>query len=268
MSKNESQLLADKLITKNIDIYQITQLNSYKKLKIKTDKKPNLFFKRIFSYDFIFLLLINFIFAAYLFKFFHYYYYESELLDLTTEFHRLFSYLVALWFKFNKFDVITKEECALPLPEFLNSITRPISDCNMCVGLNDIPSVDYISKEMFLHRHAYTGVPLLVKQAASNWSATSVFDFEFFKDLYLNKVNIGWKKKKKSRKMSYKEVLSKGFVEFQNERVSDDYDSCQFFGYKTKFKSLVEFFNMDIDNLVLESRNFKPWYIGWYAVEK
>ena len=40
-------------------------------------------------------------------------------------------------------------------------------------------------------------------------------------------------------------------------------DTCQFFGYRTKFKNLIEVFNMNSGNLLLNSKDFKPWYIGW-----
>ena len=38
--------------------------------------------------------------------------------------------------------------------------------------------------DIFLNKYAYSGRPLLIKNAARNWKAMETFNFEFFKDLY------------------------------------------------------------------------------------
>ena len=273
MESIENQIKIYKL-NDSFDLYLISHLNSYKKLKklygCKKNLTSNSILKRIFSFDIFLLFIFNFVFISYLLKFFYHYYTENDTLSVSFELYRFYSYLVTIWLKYNKFEVITQEECALPIPEFLNSITRPLVDCNMCMGLNEIPSVDFISKETFRSKYAYTAVPLLVKNSASNWSATRVFDFEFLKNLYLKKQKIKcgkncFKKLKKTKKASFSDIWSKKSTAYEhyNENIEDELDTCQFFGYKTKFKSLNEVFNMNIDNLIIGSKGFTPWYIGW-----
>lgn len=66
-----------------------------------------------------------------------------------------------------------------------------------------------------------------------NWTAPKVFDFNFFKKLYLD-----------------------------NDRRSGRKKNCQFFPYKTEFRSLNEVFRMD-PLRANYSKGTKPWYIGW-----
>ena len=274
MKESQKQLFKSFKISETINFQEICQLVSYKKLtkayENKRQRKSP--WKSFFSFDIIALFILNFIFVTYLLKFIHYYYTESDVLDLFAVFKNIYSYCAALWLKYNSFDDVTREECALPMPEFLNSITRPISNCSMCIGLNEIKSVDYISKEDFLNHHAYTAVPLLVKSAALNWSAINVFSFQFLKNLYLNKKNNEKKKcgkkcmkRKESKKSSFSDIWQvKTTGDSFNEEIEESgVDTCQFFGYKTKFKSLNQVFNMNSESLSLKSTSFKPWYIGW-----
>lgn len=76
-------------------------------------------------------------------------------------------------------------------------------------------------------RYAYSGRPVVVVDAAINWTATEVFSFPFFKSLY--------------------------------EGVDGN---CQFFPYRTEFKSLREVFEMSADRSLLEEGT-EPWYVGW-----
>lgn len=63
----------------------------------------------------------------------------------------------------------------------------------------------------------------------TNWTATTVFSFTFFKSLY------------------------------------DGEDAnCQFFPYKTEFKSLQDVFDMSASRSLLE-KGTKPWYVGWWV---
>ena len=89
-----------------------------------------------------------------------------------------------------------------------------------------------MTEEYFLKHHAYTGIPVLIKGGASNWSALKVFSFTYLKKLYNSK----------------KEFLK-------------NYD-CQFFPYKTNFRKLGDVFNMS-----KKRQNLKKdqWYVGWYV---
>jgi hypothetical protein len=65
---------------------------------------------------------------------------------------------------------------------------------------------------------------VIVKDVLVNWTATDVFNYEFFSDLYANSHS----------------------------------HRCQFFPYKTEFRSLNEALTMS------ERRKTKsPWYFGW-----
>ncbi|CAB0000745.1 unnamed protein product [Nesidiocoris tenuis] len=61
-----------------------------------------------------------------------------------------------------------------------------------------------------------------------NWTAPSVFSFEFFRELYSD---------------------------------STAQDQCQFFPYQTEFRSLWEVFQMSIERSRLTDGT-DPWYIG------
>ncbi|XP_065065803.1 bifunctional arginine demethylase and lysyl-hydroxylase psr-1-like isoform X2 [Rhopilema esculentum] len=97
-------------------------------------------------------------------------------------------------------------------------ISRPLINCSMCKDLHHIPNVTSITKREFRQKFAYTGIPLLITNATTNWTAFKVFDFGFLKKLY------------NSTKAEDSEELNEG---------------CQFFPYRTDFTSLREFFAMD-----------------------
>ena len=56
----------------------------------------------------------------------------------------------------------------------------------MCQNVTKIDTIDIsdIDYELFMERYAYTGRPLLVKNATYYWEAMDTFDFEFFRDLF------------------------------------------------------------------------------------
>jgi hypothetical protein len=57
----------------------------------------------------------------------------------------------------------------------------------MCSNVSkiDIINSDEMTREVFEKIYAYSGRPVLVKNAtADNWKAGSTFNFEFFRDLY------------------------------------------------------------------------------------
>jgi hypothetical protein len=73
-----------------------------------------------------------------------------------------------------------------------------------------------------------------VTDAMSNWTATNVFSFQFFKEIYS-----------------------------KDSPALDGYDiDCQFFPYKTQFKSLREVLNMSPQRARLDYGS-DPWYVGW-----
>lgn len=87
----------------------------------------------------------------------------------------------------------------------------------------DSPLIDSFS-------YAYNGRPVIVKDALTNWTAMEAFSYEFFRELYT------------------KESSSDGWRSHR----------CQFFPYKTEFRSLNEALTMSH-----QRRSSRPWYFGW-----
>ena len=116
-----------------------------------------------------------------------------------------------------------------------NEITRKPSKCSfLCEGLNRIPRVSNLSQEEFLATYAYSGRPVVITDAAKNWSAVGKFSFKFFKRLYAN----------------------------HEEAAEENVDQgCMFFPYTSGFDSLAEALKMP--KLRAEWKAGKPWYIGW-----
>lgn len=128
---------------------------------------------------------------------------------------------------------IREDPCLMTINDFFIEVARKPSNCSLvCEGLKVIPRVSGLSKEDFLTKYAYTGRPLVVTDAARNWSATERFNFTFFKDLF------------EKNKDAY--------------RINED--ECQFFPYRTEFISLEEAMNMSKERSEWKE---KPWYFGW-----
>ena len=142
---------------------------------------------------------------------------------------------------FYYFDVIEllklKEElCLLNVNEIFIELTRKPTNCSLvCEGLTEIPRVSNLSKEEFATKYAYTGRPVVIIDAAKNWSATERFNFTFFKELF------------EQNKDAYQ----------VNE------DECQFFPYRTEFTSLEQAFNMSKERSEWKE---EPWYFGWLVM--
>ncbi|KAJ8032491.1 hypothetical protein HOLleu_26032 [Holothuria leucospilota] len=128
------------------------------------------------------------------------------------------------------FDLVHKQDCLVPSNLLVNEIGRPVSDCSMCYGMESVPVSRNITKETFLKEFAYSGKPVLIKQATSDWLALEAFDFYFFRELYA----------KYPKSLQHIEKY------------------CNFLRYNTEFVTLADFFKMDDDRV---SR--LDWYIGW-----
>lgn len=140
----------------------------------------------------------------------------------------LFLFIAALlWHHFA--DYFNDDKCYVALPDTIARAFRPMQSCNFCKDVVTVDSVYNLSPDEFEQKYAYNGRPVVVKDATINWTAPQVFDFKYFKQLYLN---------------------SNGTK-----------SNCQFFRYKTEFKSLREALSMDDDRA--EYRSGKPWYFGW-----
>ncbi|XP_055372169.1 uncharacterized protein LOC129606090 [Condylostylus longicornis] len=124
------------------------------------------------------------------------------------------------------------ENCFLEMPSDLNKIFRPPENCNFCRNVKNIERISGISPEEFEEKFAYTARPVIITDATRNWTALDVFHFYYFKEVYTN----AFRKQKKI--------------------------NCQFFPYKTEFRSLIEALNMPHNRINFEPGT-KPWYFGW-----
>ena len=52
-------------------------------------------------------------------------------------------------------------------------ICRPLVECNMCSNVTQIDVIDggNMNVDLFVEKYAYSGKPLLVKNATNNWKA-------------------------------------------------------------------------------------------------
>lgn len=213
---------------------------------LKSRKKRNLLRIIISYWDIILLCFLNLIFATYL-SFYIASYYSSDA-QLKRNFYNrtntFYKWLMANWMDYNGFADSSREECALIMPELFNAALRPFDSCDMCSNLTQIERVRNLSKEDFLRKYAYTGVPVIVTDAIKNWSALRVLNFDFLRNLYLD-------------------IEEKNELDRKHNRKEQDDGrlSCQFFGYKTKFQSLTEVF----EKIRSDERGHwtSPWYVGW-----
>ncbi|XP_013787260.1 uncharacterized protein LOC106471216 [Limulus polyphemus] len=133
-----------------------------------------------------------------------------------------------LWFYLENTNP-SNEFCTLDVPALVQNAFMPPVDCNICRNLTRVEKISKITPLEFESRFAYKGVPVVITDAMTNWTAPEVFNFTFFKSLY-------------------------SFEGLQHE--------CQFFPYQTEFKNLSEVFTMNMERaLMLDKSN--PWYVGW-----
>ena len=128
---------------------------------------------------------------------------------------------------------MTGDACLIR-PDLIVNLIRPPFDCSVCHDLVTIDRVSQLSREKFEQYYAYSGRPVVVTDAMTNWSAVGTFNFEFFRDIY----------------SADSPVLLEGARH------------CQFFPYRTSFKNLSEVFHMG-DDRVKMTDGAEPWYIGW-----
>ncbi|XP_065314994.1 bifunctional arginine demethylase and lysyl-hydroxylase JMJD6-like [Gordionus sp. m RMFG-2023] len=129
---------------------------------------------------------------------------------------------------------LDEEYCTVESPNYFADVFRPPVNCEKCRNISGIPKISNITQLQFELEYAYSLQPIVITDAQINWTAKNTFNLEFFKNVYKE----GSPVLEKSEK------------------------NCQFFPYKTEFKSLVQVFNMSKERAKLED-NSKPWYVGW-----
>lgn len=104
-------------------------------------------------------------------------------------------------------------------------------------------------------RYAYSKVPVVVTDALVNWSAPAVFSFDYFRRVYLGTTG------------------EEGESDNNFRRQGATRTSCQFFPYRTEFRSLEEALRMaperahyngsSSNGSSSNGQTAAPWYIGW-----
>ncbi|KAF5287863.1 hypothetical protein FQA39_LY15639 [Lamprigera yunnana] len=143
----------------------------------------------------------------------------------------------ATLYSFGVFQVVFKYflgiRCVIPNNYFVWEATRPISDCQFCTNVTEPITLLNLTRDEF-SKYAFSSKPIVIKNAIRHWSAVTVFNFDFFKNLYDN--------------------------------IDDAYRSvdeeCQFLHFRSNFISLRDVFAMSkarVNNKPGET----PWYVGW-----
>ncbi|XP_033109933.1 uncharacterized protein LOC117111167 [Anneissia japonica] len=126
------------------------------------------------------------------------------------------------------------DPCLIYMHALPEELSRPIADCSMCKDLTTVPRYDFITKEEFELKHAYTSQPAVIAKGTENWTASKNLTFSYLKELYLATADV--------------------------DNIQGD---CAFFGYRTDFVSLKHAF----ESITTEMENVEPgspnWYIGW-----
>lgn len=123
--------------------------------------------------------------------------------------------------------------CLISMPNALSHAFRKPETCDFCQNVAEIVRVANIASIEFEQNFAYNARPIISTDATVNWTASHVFDFRYFQRLY-----------------------------HSVDDSSDDEMHCQFFPYKTEFKSLREALSIPEERVNYE-HGTQPWYFGW-----
>ncbi|XP_066917836.1 uncharacterized protein [Clytia hemisphaerica] len=124
-----------------------------------------------------------------------------------------------------------ESSCLVHGTDLTIEMARPPVDCSVCNGISEVPIAYNMTKEYFIKHHAYSGVPVLIKGGVKHWSALETFDYKYFKQVYDDDA----------------------LREFDDK-------PCQFFAYKTNFRTLEDVFSMSKKRAALKK---DQWYVGW-----
>ena len=145
-----------------------------------------------------------------------------------------------------------QEACIVTKPIWLadHYTTKPTANCHsICKGLREIPALEKISSLEFLAKYAYSGRPLLLRNATNDWKAIENFGFPFFKRIFQSHAE------KMAEKLAYNTSESNAKLSPEDTKLLE---MCQFLQYRTKFRNLAEFLNIS-ETESLENN----YYIGW-----
>lgn len=226
-------------------------------------EKSESFLKKIISFWDIFVYVIFLIiFSFYLFFFLSVYLStdEKNKSNYTRKIDFFSKWLVSKWLSYNGFEELTSEECAFALPDFTNAVTRSLDDCAMCTNLSEIKKIKKISKKEFTEKYAYSGIPVIITDSINDWPALNIFNFDFFRELYLYIEQLKSKKRRIMESKNSSVVLENLNSFIENEILINSQITCQFFSYKHKFKNIMQVFEM---KRTKDGTWEVPWYVGW-----
>ncbi|EDV48717.2 uncharacterized protein LOC6552318 [Drosophila erecta] len=124
------------------------------------------------------------------------------------------------------------KNCALSLPRNLRYAFRPPENCNFCSNIRNVPRLQNLSPQEFEEKFAYSAAPVIISDATKNWTAVSLFNYWYFRDVYT----------KAKQKQHIRE--------------------CQFLPYTTGFFDIYDALDMPEDRVELKPGE-QPWYFGW-----
>ncbi|XP_016970595.1 uncharacterized protein LOC108038328 [Drosophila rhopaloa] len=124
------------------------------------------------------------------------------------------------------------KNCALSVPRPLRYALRPPESCDFCANIVKVPRLENINPQEFEKNFAYSAAPVIVSDATKNWTAVSLFNYWYFRDVY-GKAN-------------------------HKQHIRD----CQFLPYKTGFLDIYDALDMPENRVELKPGE-KPWYFGW-----
>ena len=128
------------------------------------------------------------------------------------------------------------------MPSELAKAFRPPEACDYCKDIDSVPRLSNLHPDEFEAEFAYSGRPVVVTDATTNWTALEVAS-----------------KYIKSCSKNISKILIKVFNFWYFKNVYEMQDQrkktlkCQFFPYKTAFKNLFEAFNMKKERAEYES---------------
>ena len=115
-----------------------------------------------------------------------------------------------------------------------NNYSTSICFCvyRVCEGVTGALRFVNLSREDFVHHHAYSAKPIVVEGAALRWPAMDVFSYDYFKNLYLQTPG----------------------------SLDDDNIKGQFFSYSSNIMDLKNLFELPTEHVEMKTER---WYIGW-----
>ena len=152
--------------------------------------------------------------------------------------------------------ILDKEMCVVSTSQHWQMLAHPVHNCDsICRGMQGIPRPENLTPEEFLSQYAYSGRPVLIRDATSQWTALNSFSFQYFKRLFQPHAE---------RWLEWDTAPSKEEAQrlVPNTEDAADLDACQFFPYRTTFQNLAEFFNISEARSELDPSE-ESYYVGW-----